>query len=59
MILKGMEGYLTDLGAALIKQYIQENGLTYDIAHALLDIQIDKGIYKEADIYDLPPKSEE
>ena len=57
-ILSGMEWALTPFARAEIAG-LQTMGFTFDLALALLDYQIDSGMYEEADIYELPKEATE
>ena len=38
---------------------LESLGLSFDLALALLDYEIEAGVYKEAEIYTLPEKSKD
>lgn len=52
-ILRGMEWALTPFALAEIRA-MEAIGLSFDLALALIDYQVESGVYEEADIYTLP-----
>jgi hypothetical protein len=54
-LLEGMEWALTPFARGEIIA-MRNLGLSFDLALALIDFQIEAGLYKEDEIYTLPPK---
>lgn len=57
-LLEGMEWALTPFARGEILA-LQSLGLSFDLALALIDYEIESGVYQESEIYILPDKAPE